>query len=105
MTASSHADYEMVQFLLSKGADISAEIQGSKENQGSCALTSACRRGHVDVARLLVETGVNPNKLEWTRGKGGKSNLYYARKSGVPGIVEALWELGARPTGDPGDHW
>jgi ankyrin repeat protein len=105
MTASSHDDYKMVQFLLSKGADISAEVKGSKENQGSCALTSACRRGHIEVARLLIEAGVSPNKLEWTRGKGGKSNVYYARKSGVPGIVEALWKLGAKAIVDHQDHW
>lgn len=96
MTSCSHADKEMVEYLLSNGVDLSAVVEGSKENQGSCALTSACRRGHTEIARLLINAGVDPNKEQWTRGKGGRSNLYYARKSEQPGIVKALLELGAR---------
>lgn len=96
MSAASRADYYMVEFLLRKGADITAAVEGSSENQGSCALTSACRRGNAAIARLLINAGVSPNKKEWTTGKGGKSNLYYAGRSGVPGIMATLWELGAR---------
>lgn len=102
MTAASHNACEMVGYLLDNGVDLSTIIPGRREeSQGACALTSACRRGHSRVARQLVDAGVNPNKLEWTRGKGGKSNIYYARKSGVPGIVETLYQLGAVESVDP----
>ena len=96
MSAASCGDFKMVKFLLRRGADVTARVQGSVESQGSCALTSACRRGNSAIARLLIHAGVSPIKKEWTTGKGGRSNLYYAGRSRVHGIVETLRELGAR---------
>ena len=70
VAASYPGDVEVLQFLLSKGADIHA-----KDRFGTHALARAVTYADVDVVRFLVEHGCDPNEP----GYGGSRVLLYQR--------------------------
>lgn len=57
--------------------------------------TAACRRGHIDVVKLLIEAGVDVNAEEEFPPRG--TPLEYALKNDNPELVRLLLEQGANP--------
>ncbi|WP_131764190.1 ankyrin repeat domain-containing protein [Legionella drozanskii] len=55
------SDYDMVDFLLKKGADVN---MGRGEN-GETALMLAVSNGHVEIVRLLLKKGANANHVTY----------------------------------------
>ena len=79
--AAASGDVAKVRQLLAKGAD------------GRAALWLAVQGGHEEVAKVLVEHGVNPN----VPGEGGKTPLLVAAAAGREELVGALLAAGADP--------
>ncbi len=59
----------------------------------SDALYIACRNGHVEVARFLLDHGGDPNFKAYMRG----TPLHWAAYSGVRELIDLLLERGADP--------
>ena len=57
--ASFNGDFEAVQLLLDNGADINA-VAIFRETRGGTAMSNACAKGYVEIARLLLERGADP---------------------------------------------
>ena len=68
---------------------------------GSTALMYATHRGDIDIVRLLLERGADPNK----QTKDGWTPLMYATEKGNIDIVRLLLENGADPTKRTKDGW
>jgi ankyrin repeat protein len=62
-----------------------------QDREGRTPLHEAAWRGHVDIARLLVDKGANINATDVK----GQTPLYYAEKRWHTEIVEWLQSLGA----------
>jgi ankyrin repeat protein len=83
---------DIVLLLLESGAD--AEMLDSYDEN---ALYMASHRGCVDIVRLLISHGADPNEE-----CGGWTPLHAASEHGIPEIARALLEHGANPnTADP----
>ncbi|EER13400.1 ankyrin repeat domain containing protein [Perkinsus marinus ATCC 50983] len=72
------------EFLLDNGAAVDKEVWGRT------ALHEAVRVGAVDLMRLLLKHGANPNLI----AKNGQTALHFAAVNGHPGAVELLVEEG-----------
>ncbi|KAI9489636.1 hypothetical protein BDB00DRAFT_962087 [Zychaea mexicana] len=83
LKASYAGHYHVVQYLLSKKANIH-----QKDKDGWTALHNACSRGYLPVARLLLERGAHVN----AQNKMGHTPLINAASKGYMSIVEYLLE-------------
>jgi ankyrin repeat protein len=79
---------ETVEALLAAGADVQAQ---SRESMKVPALFSATAAGRADIARLLLESGANPN----LRAENGLTALHAAAVSGDVELTKLLLAHGA----------
>jgi hypothetical protein len=87
--AAGAGDVAKVKELLDKGADVNAA-----NSYGGTALAFACDRGHLEVIRLLLDRGANPN----TQDTFYKSTpVVWAAQKGHPEIVKLLLDRGVAP--------
>ncbi|KAJ4042661.1 hypothetical protein NW763_011479 [Fusarium oxysporum] len=82
--ASRFGNHEMVEFLLSIGS----VDQDFKNWTGLTALFAAVANGHLEVAKLLVSRGAIISSLVTI----GQSLLWWAQRTGNPGLIELLNE-------------
>ncbi|NUQ11881.1 MAG: ankyrin repeat domain-containing protein [Gemmatimonadaceae bacterium] len=66
-------------------------IPADAPGQIAAALVLACRFGHEDVARFLLDLGVDPASADHQQ----MSALHWASASGLPGVVDRLLSMGA----------
>ncbi|KAI9136143.1 ankyrin repeat-containing domain protein [Paraphysoderma sedebokerense] len=103
-----HGHDDIVRYLLTKDAhhanfgdnltDIyihppKRQLNYSRGKNAMSPLFGACRNGHSDIAKLLLENGLNPNVREES-----STALIEAMKSGKLGIVKSLLDYGATVT-------
>ncbi len=84
LAAASRGDVKKVEEVFESGAFISAKNKATGMN----ALMYACKNGHIEVARFLIEKGA---KLDAT-DKNGRTALMYAASSGKVNITKLLIE-------------
>jgi hypothetical protein len=92
--AARKGDAPTVKQLLDAGVDVN-----SKFRYGATALSYACDRGHLDVVRLLLERGADPNVKDTFYGAtplSWASSPAQTRKPEHATIVGLLLEAGAR---------
>ena len=82
---------EIVELLITAGADLHATTVSMLGGGGWIPLHSAARQGHRGIVELLIEMGTDVN----TRDSAGKSTLHDAVLEGHKGIVELLINKGA----------
>jgi Ankyrin repeats (3 copies)/Ankyrin repeats (many copies) len=70
-----------------------SDFINARYDDGETALTAACQRGHLRVARLLLIAGANPNTCS---GRDGPP-LHCAAAAGHLNIVRMLLAVGANP--------
>ena len=75
--------------LLSAGADVNVRC----EHGTNSALMEACRCGHVDIMRVLIEHGADVMAVTSTRSQ--KSVLHVAASNSTAGTIDVLVEAGA----------
>ncbi|KAI0306973.1 hypothetical protein B0F90DRAFT_1813808 [Multifurca ochricompacta] len=96
--AALHGRLDIVQYLVSKGADVHAQ-----DADGWTALHNACSKGYLDIVRWLCEQGgaaVSVNGVPGvdTRSKGGWTPLMNASSKGhLPVVLYLLTKLYANP--------
>ena len=81
----------MVKILLENAATVDTQNNEGDSN-GRSALMFACREGHTEAAKVLVENAaqLNLQKEEWG------SPLMLACKEGYSGVIKLLLEKGAQ---------
>ena len=79
---------EAVEYLIKAGAGINSP---SKDEMEVTPLQSAVAGGHLEITRLLLETGASPN----ARDRGGYTPLHVAAQRGDVGFVHSLLFCGA----------
>lgn len=79
---------EVVEYLIRAGAELNSR---SKNELGVTPLQSAVAGGHLEITRLLLETGASPNVWE----RGGYTPLHVAAQNGDIEIVRSLLFGGA----------
>ncbi|MEQ2157719.1 hypothetical protein GOODEAATRI_004652 [Goodea atripinnis] len=62
-------------------------------HQGATALSIAAQEGHVNIVKMLLEKGANPNHID----KYGRSPVKVAAKHGHATVVRLLESYGAKP--------
>jgi ankyrin repeat protein len=82
---------EIVELLITEGADLHATTISMMGGGGWIPLHSAARQGHRGIVELLIEAGTDVN----TRDSVGKSTLHDAALVGHKGIVKLLIKKGA----------
>jgi len=82
---------EIVELLITAGADLHATTVSMLGGGGWIPLHSAARQGHRGIVELLIEMGTDVN----TRDSVGKSTLHDATLEGHKEIVELLINKGA----------
>ena len=82
---------EIVELLITAGADLHATTVPMLGGGGWIPLHSAARQGHRGIVELLIEMGTDVNSRDST----GKSSLHDAALEGHKGIVELLINKGA----------
>ena len=82
---------EIVELLITAGADLHETTVSVLGGGGWIPLHSAARQGHRGIVELLIEMGTDVN----TRDSAGKSTLHDAVLEGHKGIVELLINKGA----------
>ncbi|MBK8594654.1 MAG: ankyrin repeat domain-containing protein [Holophagales bacterium] len=92
MMACWHGEKEIVEALLAAGADVNVQAPDWRET----ALEKAVSRGHVEIARLLIDKGAN---LE-SRNKPGSTALALASAAGELEMVELLLSKKANPNAE-----
>lgn len=86
--ASFFGQYDAAKLLLASGAKIGGRSRKPLENT---ALNAAAAANHLDVCRLLLEAGADPN----SRQAGGYVPLHAAAQNGNRPLAELLLERGA----------
>jgi hypothetical protein len=81
IVASEEGQLEVVNILLSKGADVHATT-----NAGKSALYLGCERGHVELCKTLLEAGADPGQASCRK----KIPLYTAAEQGNLPMVKVL---------------
>jgi ankyrin repeat protein len=84
--AAAKGQYDMVVYLISKGAEID-----SKANDNATPLLHACSKGYYDIAEYLIKNGATVNLID----RDGESPLSAAAYSGNLEIVKLLLDNGA----------
>jgi ankyrin repeat protein len=79
---------DMVQFLVSKGADVN---KGARAYQFSTPLHVACRKGYIDIAQILLNAGADVN----SRTTWNKTPLHRAMDGPHQEVVALLISWGA----------
>lgn len=74
LTAIQRGYFNMVESLISQGADVNYSTM-----QGNSPLTFAISAGNMDILKLLLQNGVDPNKKNHTLGGGEVSAVTFAR--------------------------
>ncbi|MDG3004835.1 ankyrin repeat domain-containing protein [Paludisphaera mucosa] len=87
MIAAGFGPLEMVDLLLSRGADVEA-----MDDLGQRPLTRAAHCGRVEVVLRLLEYGANIDAVDWF----GRSSLAYAALEGRRAVYDVLLSQGAR---------
>ena len=83
-----------VQGLIEQGAEVNSRGPGGRDvPSGGTALMLAAARGYIDVVRLLLSHGADPNLAD----EGGGTALIYTVWKGHTEIVRVLLEHGADP--------
>ncbi len=90
MMAASDGDIAEITKLLEKGVDVNA-----KDFQGETALMVAALKGHLDIAKLLVENGADIHARPDFNNNQGQTALMMASKNGYIDIVKMLVEKGS----------
>ena len=91
--ASALGHAEIVQEILNWQA---SELAGMEPLPHSCSpLVHAASRGHEDVVRLLLASGVNASEVDFWCWRPGSTALIEAAGHGYAGIVEGLLSTGA----------
>ncbi|XP_038074014.1 ankyrin repeat family A protein 2-like [Patiria miniata] len=86
MWACAHQQTDIVQHLLTHGADVTKESL-----DGETALAFASSAGSIDIVRTLLTEGADVNKADWNEG----TPLLYAVYNNHPICVRLLLEAGA----------
>lgn len=89
--AARKGDAAAVKAFLDKGTDVNAKTQ-----YGATALAYACDKGHVEVVKLLLERGANPDVKDTFYGA---TPMSWAAPKGFVEIVQLLIEKGAKDKG------
>ncbi len=87
---------EVVRALVRAGADVNAYSGVMR----ATALHSAARRGHIEIARTLIDSGAAVN----LRDRKGDTPLQRAINCRKNGVFQLLLERGATGTNGAGDH-
>lgn len=87
LMASMVGSTETVGLLLEHGAEI------EQEETPTTPLIMAVQGEHLDVVRMLLDNGADPN----ASNRQGQSPLQFASQAGNPQLIELLQEYGARP--------
>ncbi|KAJ5062213.1 ankyrin repeat domain-containing protein [Bipolaris maydis] len=97
ISAAQYGQPEMVQLLLRKGAEISAQGGGFKYGN---ALQAASKEGHERIVRMLLDAGAEVN------AQGGKygNALQAASYMGQEKIVKTLLDVGAEVNAQGGEY-
>lgn len=74
LTAIQRGYFNMVESLISQGADVNYSTM-----QGNTPLTFAISAGNMDILKLLLQNGADPNKKNHTLGGGEVSAVTFAR--------------------------
>ena len=87
IAAARKGDLETIKSLLAKGIDVN-----TKTNYGATALSYACDRGHIEIVRVLLENGADPNAKDTFYGA---TPIIWAAQRGHVDVVAVLLEKGA----------
>ena len=94
--ASQKGETEEVRMLLLSGMVDADNIDSSVHSDSyTSVLRVAADGGHLDVVRLLIDSGADPNKA--SKQYEGFSPLHHAVKSGRIDVVQLLLDAGAEP--------
>lgn len=108
--AALHGELEAVNALIGRGARIDLPVAaamgriedarlllpGASPEDRHLALTLASDFGHVEVVRLLLDAGEDPNRYNPVGGHSHTTPLHQAAGAGHVGVVRLLVERGAR---------
>jgi ankyrin repeat protein len=108
--AALHGEFEAVNALIRRGARIDLPVAaalgriedarrllaGANSEDRHLALSLASDFGHVEVVRLLLDAGENPNRYNPVGGHSHTTPLHQAAGAGHEEVVRLLVERGAR---------
>jgi Ankyrin repeats (3 copies) len=108
--AALHGEFEAVNALIGRGARIDLPaaaalgriedarrlLAGASSEDRHLALTLAADFGHVEIVRLLLDAGEDPNRYNPVGGHSHTTPLHQAAGSGHAEVVRLLVERGAR---------
>ncbi|MCL2335302.1 MAG: ankyrin repeat domain-containing protein, partial [Endomicrobia bacterium] len=89
MAAASSGNFELVKFLVSKGANVKA-----KDESGETPLHYAAWKGNFEMTKFLVDSGADVNTIY--AANGGLTPLSCAAESGNMEVIKYLVEHGAK---------
>ncbi len=90
--AASQGDVEKVKYLIQAGANVNASAPSTSQvPAGITPLMLAAAKDHINVAKILLSEGANPNQTD----NGGGTAIIYAVWKGHVDIVELLIEYDA----------
>src|SRR5262245_48464482 len=92
LEAARTGNLQRVQELLNKGADIQ-----TKNKYGTTPLFFAAAKGHLEVARFLLEKGADPNQKDTFYGS---TAIEWAAQEGHFDVVKLLLQKGANGADD-----
>jgi hypothetical protein len=109
--AAAHGEREAVYALLRRGAPLDLPVAAALNHLEDCrrllpaaspeerhlALAMAAQFGHVEVARLLLDAGEDPNRYNPPGSHSHSTPLHQAALAGCEPLVQLLLERGARP--------
>ena len=108
--AALHGEFEAVNALIARGARINLPVAaalgrvedarrllaGASSDDRHLALSSAANFGHVEIVRLLLDAGEDPNRYNPVGGHSHTTPLHQAALGGHEEVVRLLVERGAR---------
>jgi hypothetical protein len=86
-TAASRGSHEVVEFLISRGANVNHYL-----DVGGCPLDCAARKGHIEIAKVLIAAGANISDCSMNQNP-----LFSAIYGNQPDFVKYLLDLGFDP--------
>jgi hypothetical protein len=109
-SAALHGEMESVQALLARGARLNLPVAaalgklddarhllaGASARERQLALSLAAQFGHVEVVRLLLDSGEDPDRYNPPGGHSHATPLHQAACAGHEAVVRLLVERGAR---------